>query len=276
MNALVSQRQALEGEIRQGLERGEFLLHYQPQVDMQTGQVTGAEALVRWAHPERGLLGPAEFVPFCEESGLILPLSERILEMACAQAAHWREGGLKDLSLAINLSALQFARPNLAEQILQSMALRRLPSPALEVEITETTAMTHGAEALAILQTLRASGVRVCLDDFGTGYSSLSYLRTLPIDVLKIDRSFVVSLGGGGTEEAIIEAILTMARSLRLAVVAEGVETVEQRDWLRQHGCDKIQGYLFSRPLDAMGFFALVMEARSRALGDGSIPSCPQ
>jgi diguanylate cyclase (GGDEF)-like protein len=259
MNALVSQHQALDSEVRLGLERGEFLLHYQPQVDLTSGRITGAEALVRWSHPERGLLGPGEFVAFCEENGLILPLSERVLEMACAQAADWRAAGLAPLSVAINLSAHQFRRPDLAEQVLKSMAMRRLPSHALEVEITETTAMTHGPEALAILQTLRASGVRVCLDDFGTGYSSLSYLKSLPIDVLKIDRSFVASLGSGdGVEEAIVQAILTMARSLRMEVVAEGVETEAQREWLKSRGCTKMQGYLFSRPLPPEEFWALV------------------
>jgi len=262
MNAQASRRLALDSEVRLGLERGEFLLHYQPQVDLGTGRITGAEALVRWAHPERGLLGPGEFVAFCEECGLILPLSERVLEMACAQAAEWREAGLLDLSVAINLSAHQFHRADLAEQVLRSMALRRLPPSALEVEITETAAMTHGPEALAILQTLRAAGVRVCLDDFGTGYSSLSYLKSLPIDVLKIDRSFVASLGSGGVEEAIVQAILTMARSLRMEVVAEGVETEEQKGWLLKRGCDKMQGYLFSRPVPPDRFFSLVQENR--------------
>ncbi|MCA1992781.1 MAG: EAL domain-containing protein [Coleofasciculus sp. S288] len=248
----------LEHELRQALERqGELQVYYQPKVNLQTGKIQGAEALVRWYHPERGSISPVEFIPLAEKSGLIVPLGEWILRTACAQAKVWQDGGLSPLRIAVNLSGHQFNQLNLGSLVVEILTETGLDPGYLELELTESTLMQNPDAAIATLRQLKAIGIQVSIDDFGTGYSSLSYLREFPFDILKIDRSFLRCL----TDEknaAIMTAILQMARSLDLRVVAEGVETASQLAFLQAHQCDEIQGYWFSPPLSAETFGELL------------------
>jgi diguanylate cyclase (GGDEF)-like protein/PAS domain S-box-containing protein len=250
MDAQVGRRLRTENELRRALDQGELRLHFQPRVDLDTGAVRSVEALVRWAHPERGLLLPDRFIGIAEESGLILPLGEWVLESACRQAHLWSEEG-SDVRVAVNLSARQFRRGELAESVARILADTGLPGERLELEITETTIMADLPLAREALQRLKKLGVYISVDDFGTGYSSLSYLKIFPLDALKIDRSFVRDLGRDPQDEAIVTAITTLAKSLDLAVTGEGVETLEQLRFLRQVGCDEVQGFLVGRPQPA-------------------------
>jgi len=251
LNSLVQERLLLKTGLRRGIERQEFLLHYQAKFDSQSGALTGLEALVRWQHPERGLVPPLQFIPLAEETGLIVPLGEQVLNLACRQNLRWRQQGFAPFRVAVNLSARQFREGALVETVERVLAETGLPPDGLELEITESAFMHDTARAAEILQRFRAMGICIALDDFGTGYSSLSYLKRFPIDVLKIDYSFVKNIFINAEDAAIVKAIIAMARSLRMKTIAEGVETEEQRVFLREQGCDEVQGYLAGMPLPA-------------------------
>jgi EAL domain-containing protein (putative c-di-GMP-specific phosphodiesterase class I) len=242
----------VETDLRQALRREELLLHYQPIVSLATGRITGFEALVRWHHPRRGLIPPADFIPVAEDTGLIVPLGQWALRGACSQMRAWRERFPQQsrLSVCVNLSAKQFARPDLVEQITQILQETGLDPSLLGLEITETVIMEQSDRATAMLKQLRALNIPLHLDDFGTGYSSLSYLHRFPIDLLKIDRSFISQIGDGGQNSEIVKAIVSLAHNLKIEVIAEGVETAEQLALLRTLQCDYGQGYYFSKPLE--------------------------
>lgn len=244
----------LELELHQALERQEFQVYYQPKVNLRNGEIEGAEALVRWCHPERGFVSPGEFIPLAEKTDFIIPLGEWILRTACAQAQVWQSSGLSPIRIAVNLSGHQFSQPHLSQLIVDILSETGLDPSYLELELTESTVMQNPDVAIATLSELKALGIQISIDDFGTGYSSLSYLRQLPFDILKIDRSFVSQLTQDAKNEAITTAILQMARSLDLKVVAEGVETEAELAFFHGHQCDQIQGYWFSPPLSAQAF----------------------
>jgi diguanylate cyclase (GGDEF)-like protein/PAS domain S-box-containing protein len=241
----------LNADLRHALERDEFTLHYQPKVELKTGRMRGLEALLRWNHPTRGLVSPAEFIPALEDSGLIVPVGEWVVEEACRQLQRWAAAGHAPVPLAVNLSPKQFRRRDLDVLIRDALSRAGVSAEFLELEITESCLMENPEDAVRVMHNLRAAGLRISIDDFGTGYSSLSYLTRLPLSALKIDRSFVRDIGAGAQGAAIVRAIIDMAQNLCLTVIAEGVETEEQAAFLRQHGCELAQGFLFSRPLPA-------------------------
>jgi EAL domain-containing protein (putative c-di-GMP-specific phosphodiesterase class I) len=249
LNARAFERLALEGELRRAVERGDFELHYQPKLDLDTGTIGSAEALVRWCHPQLGLVPPRDFISLAEETGLILPLGQWVLTAAASQMRRWEEEGRPALRLAVNLSVRQFRDPGLAAVVRQALLHAGLDRPWLELEITESVLMGDPEASAVLLRELKRLGVRVSIDDFGTGYSSLSYLKRLPLDLLKIDRSFTRDILTDSDSQSITRAIIYMAHGLKLRVVAEGVESVEQLDFLRTNGCDEVQGYLLSVPL---------------------------
>jgi len=251
MDTRARQRLSLENALHNALERREFVLHYQPQIDLATQRVIGVEALLRWNRPQRGLVAPADFIPLLEETGLIVPVGEWVLHEACAQAGRWRAAGLPPLRVAVNLSARQLRHERFADTVAAALADTGMDQGDLELEITESAVMQQVEASLETLSRVRALGVRLAMDDFGTGYSSLSHLKRLPIDTVKIDRSFVLDVPADENDTAIVQAIIVLAHTLRLEVIAEGVETKEQLAFLRTHGCDAMQGYLFSRPLPA-------------------------
>lgn len=253
----LQQRLTLESKIREALVGHEFTLHYQPVVDLDTGRILGAEALLRWRDAEGVARSPAEFIPIAEESGLILPLGEWVLRSACAQAQSWQERGL-DLRVAVNLSTRQFLDPDLLGKVTSVIADCRLPPACLTLEITEGSAMIDPDASLHVLDSLRRLGIHIAIDDFGTGYSSLSYLKRIPADTIKIDKAFVDGVAEESDDRAIVRSIIALAKALDKRIVAEGIETVEQRDTLRRQGCTLGQGYLFSRPLPADEFEALL------------------
>jgi diguanylate cyclase (GGDEF)-like protein/PAS domain S-box-containing protein/excisionase family DNA binding protein len=257
MSAATHHRLELEHDLRLALERGEFVLHYQPIVDLATGAPVGVEALIRWQHPQRGIVGPGEFVTVAEETGLIVPLGRWVIREACRQAVAWERAtaSRERLAVSVNLSARQFFGADLAAEIAAILEETHLPPPRLELEITESVAMDRAELGLGALEAIRDVGVRIALDDFGTGYSSLAYLRDLPLDVLKVDRAFVARLGSDSADDSIVSAIVGLAHGLGIAVVAEGIETTAQLAALRDLGCDLGQGYLISAPLpaDALG-----------------------
>jgi len=260
MNARAFERLALENSLRKALERKEFLLHYQPQVDMKTGVIVGIEALVRWQHPDLGIVFPAEFISIAEETGLITQLGEWVLRTACVQNKAWQKAGLPPMTVAVNLSARQFQQQDLVETVARILKETGLEARWLEMEITEGIAMQNADYTNVLLRGLKDMGVKVALDDFGTGYSSLSYLKKFPIDTLKIDQSFVRDLTSDPNDAAIANAVIVLAHSLKLKVIAEGVETREQETYLREHNCDLSQGFLFSNPLSASPLESLVRQ----------------
>ena len=249
MNARAAERLSLENRLRQALQNDELVLHYQPVVDLRNGRVRGAEALLRWLHPERGLLGPAEFISLAEVSGLISPIGRWVLQTACAQAREWQALGNPRFTMSVNLSARQFLQSDLVSQVSEALASSEVASGSLDLEITESSAMENAEVTVNTLWDLRRLGVGISMDDFGTGYSSLNYLKRFPIDRVKLDRSFVRDVVANPEDAAIVRAVISMAHTLRLVVVAEGVETEEQLAFLRQHRCDEMQGYLFSPPV---------------------------
>jgi len=249
LNARAARRLELETGMRRALERQEFVLHYQPLVDMQTGQLQGMEALLRWQHPELGLIAPLDFIPLAEETGLIIPIGEWVLKTACAQIKAWHDAGFPALQVAINLSSKQLRDKNLIAAVKQALTESGLDPRYLDLELTESVLMQDMELAAAILKELKTVGVFVSLDDFGTGYSSLSYLKRFPIDYLKIDRSFVHDITADSVGAGLVKAIIAMANVLHIKVIAEGVETYEQLDFLRRHGCDIAQGYFCSKPV---------------------------
>jgi diguanylate cyclase (GGDEF)-like protein/PAS domain S-box-containing protein len=250
MNVRAVERQAIEQGLRVAMEREEFVLHYQPKMDLGSGAVIGAEALVRWMHPTRGLMSPAQFIPIAEQSGLIVPLGRWVLREACRQMRAWLDAGMAIRNMAVNVSAVDLRDAGFLDHLFSILDETGIDAGFLELELTETVLMDQIDSTAALLQRLRERGVKVSLDDFGTGYSSLSYLHRFPIDSLKIDRSFVsqISVESGGAP--IVAAIISMARSLKLRVVAEGVETAAQLAFLQGLSCDEAQGYYFSRPVD--------------------------
>jgi EAL domain-containing protein (putative c-di-GMP-specific phosphodiesterase class I) len=252
----------LESALRRGLERREFLLHYQPQVDLQSGRIVGVEALIRWQHPERGLVSPAEFIPLLEETGLIVPVGEWVLQSACEQARAWEGVGISPTYVSVNLSARQFGAASFLATVDQLRKEARLDAKLLELEITESVLMQEGDNSLKTLEALQAMGIRIAIDDFGTGYSSLAYLKRFPIHTLKIDRSFIKDLPRDGDDAAIVTAVISLARGLGLNVVAEGVETAEQLRFLRSRSCDTVQGFVFSKPLPAEEITRLLWEGK--------------
>ncbi len=267
MGAEALDRLALTTELRRSLERGEFLVHYQPQLDLRSGRVVGVEALVRWRHPDAGPISPAQFVPQAEASGLIVPIGEWVLRTACAQNKVWQACGFPSLRVAVNLSARQFRQPDLLGSIQRVLQETGLDPRSLELELTESIIMHNAEAALAALHALNTMGVQLSIDDFGTGYSSLSYLKRFPIQVLKIDQSFVRGLAVDPSDAAIVTAIIALAHSLDLRVIAEGVETEEQLTFLRSHQCDEMQGYYFSRPLPVEEVTQLLREGRRLDVG---------
>lgn len=262
MNARAFERLALETNLRPALERREFVLHYQPEVDVRTGKVVTVEALIRWMHPKLGLVPPDDFIPLLEESGQIIPVGIWVLRQACAQQLAWQRQGLPAPTVAVNLSAVQFQQGDLASTVKKVLEEVGLAPRYLELEITESTIMRHVDRAIGTLSELHAMGVRLVVDDFGTGYSSLSYLTRFPVDALKIDRSFVCHIPADENDTEVTRAIIALAHSLELEVTAEGVETEEQREFLRAHRCDRIQGYLFSRPLPEEKMVELLRQAQ--------------
>ncbi|MEG4346197.1 EAL domain-containing response regulator [Microcoleus sp. A003_D6] len=243
------------------LEREEFQVYYQPQVNVQTGKIMSAEALVRWLHPEKGLISPAEFIPDAEETGFIIPLGEWVLQTACRQMQVWQNAGFS-LRVAVNLSPRQFHQPDLSSRVAQILAETGLEASSLELELTESLMVEDAESAIATLQQLKSLGLSISIDDFGTGYSSLSYLMQYPFDTLKIDRCFISNITDGCANAAIVKAIIEMAHSLCLEVIAEGVETEAEKDFLWRYECDTMQGYLFSRPLPAADFEQLLLEGK--------------
>jgi EAL domain-containing protein (putative c-di-GMP-specific phosphodiesterase class I) len=245
------------------LERNEFTLHYQPKINLRTGETTGGEALLRWTHPIRGSVSPARFIPVAEDCGLILPIGAWVLHEACRQAQAWLNAGLPLGTIAVNISAMQLRDKDFLDGVFGILNETGLEPRFLELELTETVLMKHAEFTASILTALRASGVQIAVDDFGTGYSSLSYLRKFPIDALKIDQSFIRQITTVPDETIIVKAVIGMGRSLKLRVVAEGVETQEQLAFLQAHECDEAQGYYFSRPVPHHRF-ANMLEASLR------------
>ncbi|HTN42405.1 MAG TPA: EAL domain-containing protein [Nitrospiria bacterium] len=252
---------SLESALRLALERQEFLLHYQPQVDLDSGRVVGVEALVRWRHPEKGLISPGKFIPLAEETGLIIPIGEWVLRTACAQAVVWRSGGFKDLRISVNLSPRQFRQKNLIETVGRVLKETGIEPRCVELELTESI-MQNAETSVKALRRLKAMGLEISIDDFGMGYSSLSYLKRFPINTLKIDQAFIHHLTDDPDDPLIVTAIITLAHNLRLKAIAEGVETADQLKLLRLLRCDLIQGYYFSQPLPADEMSGLLAEDR--------------
>ena len=266
MNARAVQRQSIEAGLRRALERQEFVLHYQPKINLLSGTIVGIEALVRWQHPQHGLLEPAQFVPIAEDSGLILPIGRWVLREACLQARAWQDAGLPPITVAVNTSALEFRAGDFLEYLRATLEESRLEPRYLELELTESVLMRDAASADSVLHALADLGVKLAVDDFGTGYSSLSYLRQFPINTLKIDQSFVKQITSNPDDATLVSAVISMGKSLKLHVIAEGVETAEQAAFLLAQHCDEGQGYFFSRPVGAEALAVLLQTGVSPAL----------
>jgi diguanylate cyclase (GGDEF)-like protein/PAS domain S-box-containing protein len=258
MNLRAVERQSIEGSLRLALERNEFLLHYQPKINLITGEITGVEALIRWQHPERGLILPAQFVPVAEDCGLILQIDRWVLREACRQARAWQDAGLSLTRISVNVSPIEFRDKDFVENVRTTLLQTGLEARYLELELTEGVLMEDAELTTALLHELKTMGVNLAVDDFGAGYSSLSYLRQFPIDVLKIDQSFVQQITSTSDDSTIVSAIISMGKSLKHTVVAEGIETQEQRSYLQGQHCAEGQGYLFSRPVVAAQFAQLL------------------
>jgi len=267
MNERVNERLALENALRRALERQELALHYQQKVNLTTGAIVGAEALVRWLHPEWGLVRPARFIPLAEETGLIVSIGEWVLREACRQGRAWIDAGLNPGVVSVNLSLRQFRQEGLVRTVSRILEETRFEPSQLEMELTESMVMGNVDAAIAVLQGLKQLGVALSVDDFGTGYSSLSYLKDLPIDTLKIDRSFVRDIGGGAEAEdgVLAQAIISLGHALHLKVIAEGVETDAQMRFLRRHGCDEVQGFFYGEPVAPEAHAKLLEKARRKA-----------
>jgi diguanylate cyclase (GGDEF)-like protein len=263
MGAFSHDRLQLENDLRVALAQGQLELHYQPKTEVQSGTITSVEALLRWRHPERGLVGPGDFIPLAEESGLILVIGQWVLREACRQASTWRSSGLDSIRIAVNLSPVQFRQPGFLNMIRAALTDHDLPPECLEIEMTEGTVMNDAESSVEILEELSRMGVVVAIDDFGTGYSSMSYLRRFPIDKLKIDRGFISNLTHNPADKSIVQAIISLAHSLRLKVVAEGVETAEQLEQLKRLGCDQYQGFLLSPAVPAPELERLIRSRRA-------------
>jgi diguanylate cyclase (GGDEF)-like protein len=258
LNANSFERLTLESSLRRALERHEFALHFQPKIDFPTGRITGVEALLRWQHQELGMLGPTRFISIAEETELIVPIGRWVLKSACLQNVAWQREGLPELTMAVNLSARQFNDENLLHDVADILEDTGMDPALLELEITESMLMHNVEKAIKTLNGLKRIGVRLAIDDFGTGYSSLSNLKKFPINTIKVDRSFIRDIPGNPEDVGITDAIIAMGRTLSLTVVAEGVETKEQAEFLRQHACDEFQGFYFSKAVQPAEFAKLV------------------
>ena len=256
MGSAAAKALRLAADLQHAVENGELHLHYQPKVDSATGSLRGMEALIRWMHPERGMISPAEFIPVAEDTGLIGAIGRWALQEACRQNAEWQRAGLRPLRVAVNLSARQFNSGNLLGEIDTALSQSGLSIDLLELEITESMVMDDPEGVIRLLGAIHERGIHLSLDDFGTGHSSLAYLKRFPIDCVKIDRAFVKDIPENADDVAIARMIVAMAKALGLSTVAEGVETAEQLELLKSMGCDQIQGYFFSRPLPADQFLA--------------------
>jgi diguanylate cyclase (GGDEF)-like protein len=265
MNVRAVERQSLVHGLLRALDRDEFVLHYQPKIDLSTGAIIGAEALVRWRHPQLGVLRPPRFVPVAEDSGLIVPLGRWVLRRACRQARAWQDAGLRPTTVAVNVSAVELRHPGFLDGVRKTLEQTRLEPRCLELEVTETVFMSNTHSTLSVLQDLKALGLQLALDDFGTGYSSLSHLNEFPIDTLKVDESFVRDITRGDQDSPVVRAVISMGKSLNQRVIAEGVETVEQLGFLQKQGCSAGQGYYFSRPLPARQYARLLTPAGSES-----------
>jgi EAL domain-containing protein (putative c-di-GMP-specific phosphodiesterase class I) len=258
MNVRAVERQSIEESLRRAVERREFTLHYQPKINLRTGDITGAEALIRWTHPVRGLVPPSQFIPVAEDCGMILPIGIWVLREACKQAKDWVDAGLPIRTIAVNISAMQFRNDHFLKDVFSILSETGLDPKCLELELTESVLIKRAETASSVLQTLRAKGIQIAVDDFGTGYSSLSYLTKFPIDALKIDQSFVRQISTVPTDTTIVTTVISMGQSLKLRVVAEGVETQNELEFLQAHNCEEAQGYFFSRPVPAQKFARLL------------------
>jgi EAL domain-containing protein (putative c-di-GMP-specific phosphodiesterase class I) len=256
MREQVAERLHLEADLRRAIEQNDLQVHFQPQFDLHTGEVLGAEALVRWMHPIRGMIPPNRFVPIAEQAGLMVEMSRSIMRVACREAAKWRlpSSATPGLHVSVNLSGRHLQDPSVVHDVSSALSESGLDPALLTIEITESVMMHNTQASISVLQELKALGITIAIDDFGTGYSSLSYLQQFPIDILKIDKAFVDKLGSSDSDEALARAILALGDALGLATVAEGVETMRQVEILQQLGCLLGQGFLFSRPLDARAF----------------------
>jgi len=258
INQRVLDRMDLEHRLRGALERSEFLLHYQPKLDLRSGMVVGTEALIRWQAPHQGLVSPVRFIPLAEETGLIEPIGAWVLETACAQAQAWRESGFRPLTVAVNVSPRQFRDTRLPQIVENILKKTGVPPSMIELEITESCLAHDSEKFIATLKTLKGLGVLIAIDDFGTGYSSMAYLKSFPVDRLKVDRTFATNLANSEKDRSIYKAIVSLGHNLGLRVVAEGVETSEQYYLLRDIGCDEVQGFFFSMPVPAEDFESLI------------------
>jgi EAL domain-containing protein (putative c-di-GMP-specific phosphodiesterase class I) len=263
MNERVAERLYMENRLRRAVDNREFVLHYQPKLNLASGKMTGAEALIRWNDPSTGLVPPGHFIPVLEETGLIHEVGRWALERAVEDLLHWRGAGLAAMRIAVNVSPLQLRNPGFVAEIRQVISAEAQAAAGLELEITESVIMNDVKHNIESLQAIRAMGVSIAIDDFGTGFSSLSYLAKLPVDTLKIDRSFVNEMTTGSDRLSLVSTIITLAHSLRLNVVAEGVETDEQSQLLRLLNCDEVQGFLFSKPMPREAFEAKYLTAPS-------------
>jgi diguanylate cyclase (GGDEF)-like protein len=270
MNAAAFERLTMENDLRKAVERDELLLYYQPQIDLRTGKISGMEVLLRWNHHAKGMVMPSDFIPLAEDTGLIIPISEWIMHTACVQNKAWQKEGLQTIPVSVNLSSLQFRQKNILGTILQILENSKLNPDYLILEITESSLMDNTEETFATLNALSEMGLRLTIDDFGTGYSSLSYLKRFPLYAIKIDRSFVNGITTNHGDAAIVKAIIAMAHSLKLQVVAEGVETEEQLDFLRNEVCDEMQGFLFSRPLPTEELSKLLIQEKEGTVTESS------
>ena len=267
MNTMALEHLVIENQLQHALERKELALHYQPQIKLNGGAISGVEALVRWLHPERGMVSPGTFIPIAEDSGLIVPIGEWVLREACVTNKAWLDAGLPEMLVAVNVSAKQLRQKDFLDMVSKVLDETGLPPHLLEIELTESCVMQNPGQAIAILESLKGMGIKLAMDDFGTGYSSLAYLKRLPFDKIKIDQSFVIDVGIDADSSAIACTIIAMTHSMHRIVIAEGVETLGQLDFLRAEGCDEIQGYYFSRPLDAMALVHFVKERVGKGLG---------
>jgi EAL domain-containing protein (putative c-di-GMP-specific phosphodiesterase class I) len=261
------ERQSLEGQLRYAIERQELLLHYQPKVNLKTGAITSVEALLRWQHPERGLLLPGQFLSIAEDTGMIVGIGHWVLLEACRQTREWLDAGLRAVPVAVNISSLEFRSDQFLAGVQAALKMTSLDPRYLELELTETVLMRRAESTAYALQQLKAIGVRLAVDDFGTGYSSLSYLTRFPIDALKLDQSFVHEIISSSNDAIVVSAVISMGKSLKHRIIAEGVETAEQLAFLQAHGCDEGQGHYFGRPVAAQQFAkVLARGVRSEAL----------
>ncbi|MBC3384394.1 GGDEF and EAL domain-containing protein [Pseudomonas sp. SWRI179] len=264
MNRRARQQQTIESGLRLGLQRKEFVLHYQPKLDLKSGKVVGVEALVRWDRPGHGMVYPSDFIPVAEDSGLIVPLSQWVLQEACQQACRWQAEGMRPLYLSVNVSAIDFRQRGFVEGIARTLKETGLEPTQLELEITESVLMQNVDTTVAILKAIKQLGIRLAIDDFGTGYSSLSYLQKFPVDVLKIDQSFVGDLSIDSNDAKLVSTIISLGKSLNLHIIAEGVETLEQLEFLKQHQCEEVQGYYFSKAVEPQAFADWMTEWEKR------------